>query len=247
MTFSLVGESSFSYRVNTSGSSGQHRFPSGSKLTYGVDKDTATVRGESSVTVGTPPPPPAQNRAPAFSRSSTTRSVDENSASGANVGGPVRATDADGDRLTYSLTGTDAGSFTINSSTGQIMVGAGTTLDYENKSSYSVRVTATDPDSESASASVTVMVTNVDEDGTVTLSSMTPVVGAAVDATLTDPDMVTEDTVTWQWSKSMEEDGTFMDIDGATSMSYTPVARRTSQGHVHRRPRLPRWRRQPAW
>ena len=51
LTFSLVGESSFSYRVNTSSSSGQHRFPSGSQLTYGIDKDTATVGGESSVTV----------------------------------------------------------------------------------------------------------------------------------------------------------------------------------------------------
>ena len=50
-TFSLVGESSFSYRVNTSSSSGDHRFPSGSQLTYGVDKDTAPVRGESIVTV----------------------------------------------------------------------------------------------------------------------------------------------------------------------------------------------------
>jgi hypothetical protein len=28
---------------------------------------------------------------------------------------------------------------------------------------------------------------------------------------------------TWQWSKSMTMDGTFMDIDGATMMSYTPV------------------------
>ena len=118
LTFSLVGESSFSYRVNTSTSSGQHRFPSGSKLTYGIDKISVPVRGESSVTVGTPPPVPDENRAPAFPGSSTTRSVDENSASGANVGAVVRATDADGDTLSYSLTGTGAGSFTINSGTG---------------------------------------------------------------------------------------------------------------------------------
>ena len=37
--------------VDTSISSGQHPFPSGSQLTYGVDKDTAPVVGESSVTV----------------------------------------------------------------------------------------------------------------------------------------------------------------------------------------------------
>ena len=42
-----------------------------------------------------PGPAPQGNRAPVFSAgSSTTRSVDENSASGANVGGRVRATDA---------------------------------------------------------------------------------------------------------------------------------------------------------
>ena len=51
LTFPLVGESSFSYEVNTSSSSGQHQFPSGSQLTYGVDKVVATVGGESSVRV----------------------------------------------------------------------------------------------------------------------------------------------------------------------------------------------------
>ena len=56
------------------------------------------------------------------------------------------------------------------------------------------------------------------------LSSMAPVVGVELTATLADPDMVTEDTVTWQWSKSMTMDGIFEDIDEATMMTYTPVA-----------------------
>ena len=51
VTFALLGESSFSYEVNTSSSSRQHQFPSGSQLTYGVAKDVATVGGESVVTV----------------------------------------------------------------------------------------------------------------------------------------------------------------------------------------------------
>ena len=62
-----------------------------------------------------------------------------------------------------------------------------------------------------------------DQMGMVRLSSMTPVVGAMLTATLSDPD----DGVTgatWQWSKSMTMDGTFMDIAGATSMRYTPMA-----------------------
>ena len=62
------------------------------------------------VTVGVaaPEPEPQRNRAPTFPGSLTTRSIDENSASGANVGAAIGATDADRDRLTYALGGTDA-------------------------------------------------------------------------------------------------------------------------------------------
>ena len=75
---------------------------------------------------------------------------------------------------------------------------------------------------EMGEVAVTITVTNVDEDGTVTLSSMTPVVDAMLTATLSDPDGgVTGET--WQWSKSMDM-SSWMDIAGATSMSYTPVA-----------------------
>ena len=42
---------------------------------------------------------------------------------------------------THALSGTDAGKFEISSSTGQITVKSGTTLDYETKTSYSVIVT----------------------------------------------------------------------------------------------------------
>ena len=71
---------------------------------------------------------------------------------------------------------------------------------------------------------VTVYVTDVEEKGTVTLSSMTPVVDTPLTATLTDPDTVMEDSVMWQWSKSMTMNGTFVAIGEATMMSYTPTA-----------------------
>ena len=73
---------------------------------------------------------------------SLTRSIDENSAAGSNVGAAVTAS---GTTYTYShaLSGTDAGKFEIGSSTGQITVKSGTSLDYEAKSSYSVVVTVT--------------------------------------------------------------------------------------------------------
>ena len=94
---------------------------------------------------------------------------------------------------------------------------------------YYLRATVTYTDGHGsgkmkASDATTGPVTTVaDQPGMVSLSSMAPVVGTAVTATLSDPDGMISGT-TWQWSKSMTMDGTFMDIDGATMMSYTPMA-----------------------
>ena len=163
------------------------------------------------------------------------RSVVENTAAGENVGDPVAATDADGGTLTYTLGGADVASFDIDPDTGQITVRAGTTLDFESeKQSYTVTVTATDSFGASDTITVTVTVINVDEDGTVTLSSMQPVVSTELTANLEDPDgpagaaiplTSTEITgATWQWARSDAMDGAYTGIPGATSMNYTPVA-----------------------
>ena len=85
----------------------------------------------------------------------------ENTVAGENIGSPVAATDDNNDALTYTLRGTDAASFAIDSATGQLMTLAA--LDYETKASYSVTVTATDPDGLSDSIDVTITVTDVDE------------------------------------------------------------------------------------
>ena len=58
----------------------------------------------------------AGNSEPTFSSATATRTLPENSGAGVNVvGGTVAATDSDSDSLTYSLSGTDAGSFEIDS------------------------------------------------------------------------------------------------------------------------------------
>ena len=74
----------------------------------------------------------------------TTRSVDENTSPGEDIGddGPVTATDPDGDPLTYRLSGVDSAVFHIEAATGQLKTKG--PLNHETKGSYSVTVTASD-------------------------------------------------------------------------------------------------------
>ena len=89
-------------------------------------------------------------------------SVAENTNAGEAVGAPVAAMDAEDDALTYALSGADADLFVIDAGTGEIRVGAGTTLDYEaDKNVYEVTVTVTDSLGLSATVAVTITVTNV--------------------------------------------------------------------------------------
>ena len=104
---------------------------------------------------------PVANRAPVFSEgASTTRTVSENAQANSPVGAPVTATDADNDTLVYSLDGTDASSFDIGSSSGQIITRASTVLDASTKSTYSVTVVATDG-TERVTIDVTIRVVEV--------------------------------------------------------------------------------------
>ncbi len=107
------------------------------------------------------------NAAPIFP-SGVARSVSENAAAGTLVGDPVTATDADGDALSYSLSG--ASEFAIDAGTGQISVAAGAVLDYETKSSYAVTVSASDGSAD-ATVAVTIRVTDVDESAAVAFTS----------------------------------------------------------------------------
>ena len=119
---------------------------------YGAD----SVESESAMVVAA-----SVNVAPAFPSAATTRSIAENTAARANIGAPVEATDPNGDTLTYTLGGTNAASFGIVGSTGQLRTSAA--LDFETKSTYTVVVTATDPGGLSDTIDVTINVTDVVE------------------------------------------------------------------------------------
>ena len=109
-------------------------------------------------------PPVPTNNPPAFREGlRASRSLAENAGSNEHVGRPLEATDVDpGDTLTYSLSGGDAGSFTLVRASGQIRTRPAVAYDYEAKSRYEVTVTASDGEAE-ASIDVTITVDDVGE------------------------------------------------------------------------------------
>ena len=99
------------------------------------------------------------NEAPNFATAITTRAVAENTVTGTDIGTVVVATDQDEDTLTYSHSGTDAASFDIVGTSGQLQTSAA--LDYETDDAYEVTVTATDSGNLTDSITVTINMTNV--------------------------------------------------------------------------------------
>ena len=129
--------------------------------------DDATAMGESARAVRVEPD---VNADPVFDAGITRGSSGEH-ADGRNRGRTGHGDGPDDDSLTYSLSGgADMDSFTIESGTGQILVGKGTKLDFEGgQRTYMVEVTATDPFGGSDSTMVTITVTDMNEGPTLTL------------------------------------------------------------------------------
>ena len=184
------------------------------------------------------------NTAPVFPGTEDgTRDVAENTAADMPVGAPVTATDADaGDTLIYALIGADMASFDFNRATGQIMVGTGTVLDFETRTTYMVTVTVTDAAGDSDSIAVTITVTNEDEEGAVTLNMGQPVAGTAIMASLTDLDGGITGT-TWQWGQFRYRRRDLRTHHGRHDGLLHPGGGRrwhvpASHGQLHRRRRL---------
>ena len=123
------------------------------------------------------------------------------------------ATDVDQtDAVDWSVSGTDAADFEISNQTATIgQLTFKEIPDYEmpadsNRDNvYMVTVVATDAgvndkNKMTAERAVVITVTNVEEDGTVTLSSVQPKIGFPLTASETDPDGGVMDT-TWKWER----------------------------------------------
>ena len=129
------------------------------------------------------------------------------------------AVDPEGDAVNWTLTGADAGDFTIVGG----VLRFSSSPDYEApaddgmNNTYVVRVTASDGTDEDTE-DVEIEVTNVEEAGTVMLSTLQPQVEVALTADLTDSDGVVEDTATWMWFRGNDI------IAGAIGATYTPMA-----------------------
>ncbi len=141
------------------------------------------------------------------------------------------------DITSWSLSGQDAEFFDIDA--GQLsfkeppdfetMQDGDTTVspvtdDSRRDNVYRVTVQSTDTDGNLGTAAVEVTVTNVEEAGKITLSGRQPQVERPLTADLTDDDKVDLATLTWQWSKSSTESGTYSPIEDAETNAYTPKA-----------------------
>ena len=161
LTYSLAGADAASFNINTA--NGQLLTKVGVALSAGTTYTVVVVASdgiaEARITV-TVTISVVTNNPPTFSTTTSSRSVPENTAAGQNVGAVVSANDPDsGDTLTYTLGGTDAASFDIVSTSGQIRTKSA--LDEETKARYTVTVTATDLANASAAITVTIIVTDV--------------------------------------------------------------------------------------
>ena len=164
----------------------------------------------------------------------------EKTAAGQDIGALIEAIDPDTRTtayadLTYWLSGSDARSFTLVPTTGQLQTRE--PLDHESRAAYTVTVHVRDGKNaagddalteEDDSIRVRIEVGNVDEEGMVELLSSAPQEKQALMATLSDPDGNLSG-ISWQWARVTTRTGPGTPIPGAMSSgtataTYTPDA-----------------------
>ena len=140
--------------------------------------------------------------------------------------------DAD-DETEFSLAGEDAGQFDMAVAADVLTLSFKSPPDFDKPgdadkdNTYKVSVVATDKAGLTGMEDVEIVVTDVAEDGTVTVSPGQPAIGRPVTATLSEPDTEVSD-LKWQWQSSQTGIETptdsFTNIEGAESDTYTPKA-----------------------
>ena len=165
----------------------------------------------------------ASNSAPTFSLMTATRTLPENSGVGVNVvGGVTAATDSDSDTLAYSLTGTDASKFDVDSN-GQIKTkstGSAQNFNFENASNNSFSVTVQVHDGKDAAGGsdtstiddtivVTINLTNVNEEPMLTSPPSTKSVPENLTAVHTFAATDVDAMTTFSWRVTGADNGKF--------------------------------------
>ncbi len=195
------------------------------RVTVAYSDGHGSGKSRSVVTAQAVREPPPVNYPPVFADARTTSDVAENAGEGDAVGDAVTATDANNDRLAYTLTGGDVDSFTIDDPTGQIRVADGAALDYEDPSanSYVVTVTATDPSNASDSIAVTITVTDVNErpDAVDDSDATDEDTAVTIDVLANDSDPENDDLTVSLRNQPRHGSAT---VETANTITYTPKA-----------------------
>ncbi len=150
--------------------------------------------------------------------------VDENSAAGTSVGVTAFANDGDGSNntVTYSLTDTAGGLFTIDTNTGIVTTTAA--LDAETATSYDITVRADSTDASFTTRTFTIAVNDLDEfdagavtdvDATANAVDENSAVGTTVGITASATDADVTDAITYTLDDSA---GGLFTIDSATGV-----------------------------
>ena len=153
----------------------------------------------------------------------------------------IASSEADRDGIAWHLSGDDDDHFSIDNPAGilrfHIDPDAGNSFpklpDYEMpddkdaNNAYAVTVLAQAGSAFTSPLRVTVTVTDENEAGAISLSTVRPKAGSVLTADLTDPDGVTAGTVTWQWERSAGRN-TWVVIPEATAAGYSPTAADTN-------------------
>ena len=126
--------------------------------------------------------------------------------------------------LVWSLSGDDGDDFSIDGGVLRFLSPPNyeTPSDTDGDNAYAVTIQVAEEGSENSTLDAAVSVTNVDEEGTVSIAPDHPQVGTVLRAKLSDPDgWVSPSSVTWQWARSSDRNSWHSLASAANS--YVPT------------------------